>query len=54
MRKMYFIKCNKYRVFRTTKISYIFEKKTLVLYITCGKFDNKDEKYLKKKNQLKY
>ena len=28
--------------------------KTLLLFITCGKNESKDEKYLKKKNQLKY
>ena len=52
MRKMYCIKCNKYRISRTAKISYILKK--TVLSITCSTCGNKDEKYLKKKNQLKY
>ena len=31
-----------------------FSKKILVLFITCSKCGIEDEKYLKKKDQLKY
>ena len=34
-------------------MSYIFEG-TLVLSIICRKCGNEDDKYLKKKNQLRY
>ena len=53
MKQIYCVICGKYRKFRKPKISYIFEK-TLVLSIICSKGKNEDEKYLKKKNQLRY
>ena len=36
MKKIYWIKCIKYRKFKNPKILYIFDK-TLVLSIICGK-----------------
>ena len=52
MKKLYYVICSKYRKFEKPKISYLLQK-TLVLFIICSKCKNKDEKYLKKKNQLK-
>ena len=43
MKKMYCVIYGKYRKFRYTKISHIFEK-TLVLSIICSKCENEDEK----------
>ena len=48
MKKLYCIICGKY-----PEISYTFEK-TLVLSIVLSKCKNEDEKYLKKKNRLRY
>ena len=55
MRKLYCTIYGGYRKFEKSKISYICEE-TLVLSITCSKCKskNKDENYLKKKNQLRY
>ena len=53
MKKLYCVICSKYRKFKKPKKSYILER-TLVISIICSKCKNKDEKYLKKKNQLKY
>ena len=54
MKKIYWIKCIKYRKFKNPKILYIFDK-TLVLSIICGKCSAVImEKYLKKMNQLRY
>ena len=55
MKKLYCIIYGKYRKFEKSKILYICEE-TLVLSISCSKFKskNKDENYLKKKNQLRY
>ena len=53
MKKLYCFICGKYRKFKKPKKSYILER-TLVISIICSKCKNKDEKYLKKKNQLKY
>ena len=53
MKKIYCIICGKYRKFKNPKISHVFEK-TLVLSIICSKCSNEDEKYLKKRNQLRY
>ena len=52
MKKRYCVKCNKYWKFKKRKISYSFDK-TLVSSIICDKCYSKDEKYLKKKNQLR-
>ena len=50
VKKIYCIKCNKYRSFKNTKISYTFEK-TLVLSIiyrnSCIKCGNNDERIFK-------
>ena len=53
IKKLYCFICGKYRKYEKPKISYLLEK-TLVLSITCSKCRNKDEKYLKNKNQLRY
>ena len=53
MKKLYCVICGKYRKFKKPKKSYILER-TLVISIICSKCKNEDEKYLKKKNQLKY
>ena len=45
--------CGKCRKFEKPKISYILEK-ALVLSIICSKCKNEGEKYLNKKNQLRY
>ena len=53
MKKLYCVICSKYRKFEKPKISYILEK-TLVLSIICSRCKNEDEKYLKKKIQMRY
>ena len=53
MKKLYCVFCGKYRKFEKPKISHLLEK-TLVLSIISSKCKNEDEKYLKKKNQLKF
>ena len=53
MKKLYCVICGKYRKFEKPKISYILEK-TLVHSIICSNCKNKDDNYLKKKNQLRY
>ena len=45
-RPYYTLKCNKYRKFKSPKISYVFIK-TLVLFIICNKCGSKDEKIFK-------
>ena len=52
-KKIYRVTCGKYKKFKNSKISYIFEK-TLVHFIICSKCSNEDEKILKKINQLRY
>ena len=47
MKELYCVICGKYRKFAKHKISYLLQK--TVLYVM-----NEGEKYLKKKNQLKY
>ena len=53
MKKLNCAICDKYKKFKNRKISYIFLK-ALVLSIDCSQCNNEDEKYLKKKNQLRY
>ena len=53
MKKLNCAICDKYKKFKNRKISYIFLK-ALVFSIDCSKCNNEDEKYLKKKNQLRY
>ena len=53
MKKIYCVIYGEYRKFKNPKISYIFEK-TLVLSIFCSNWKNENEKYLKKKNQIRY
>ena len=52
-KKLYCVICSNYRKFGIPKISYLLEQ-TLALSIICSKCNNEYEKYLKKKNQLKY
>ena len=53
MKKIYCVLCGKYRKFKNSfKVSYII--KATVLSIICSKCENEDEKYLNKKNQLRY
>ena len=52
--KMYYNVCNKYRKFKTPKITFKKNpKKQIFLLITVNVVMN-IKKYLKKKNQLKY
>ena len=44
--------CGNYRKFEKSKIYFL--EKLLVVSIVCSKCENEDEKYLKKKNQLRY
>ena len=53
MKKIYCTKCRKYKEFKKPKKSCICDK-TLLLSSICNKFGSKDEKYLRKKNQLRY
>ena len=53
MKKIYCIKYKKYRKFKNPKIPYIFDK-TLIILVICGKHVSNYEKYLNKKNQLRY
>ena len=53
IKKVDCIKCNEYRKLENPKISYVFSR-TLVLPIIFDKGCRKDEKRLKKKNQLRY
>ena len=52
MKKIFCIICGKYGKFKKPKISYLLEI-TLVFSIIFGISKNKDENYLKKKNQLR-
>ena len=51
MKKIYVIKCNKYKKFKKTKISYLFNKK-LVLSIICNKRDNNYEKKIREEKSV--
>ena len=53
MRKIYCTKFKKYKEFKKPKISYICDR-ILILSSICVCVDVKMNKYLKKKNQLKY
>ena len=53
MKKLYCIIFEKYKKNKNSKMSFTFEK-TLVLPNNCSKHKGEDEKYLKKKNQLRY
>ena len=48
METICYIKCNKYRKFKTPKKSYIFNE-TLIFYIICNKYGNNNCR----KNSLK-
>ena len=50
-KKIYCVICGKYRKFGKRKKTL---EKTLVLSVICSKCKNKEEKYLKKKDQLRY
>lgn len=51
MKKMYCIKCNKYRESKNPKISYNFKKK-IFLSITCDKWDSDDNNIHKGKEHI--
>ena len=53
MKKIYCIKWNQYRRFKSSKISYMFDK-TLVLSIICDKFGSIDEKIFNEEESIKY
>ena len=40
MKKIYCVVCGKYKKFKNPKISYIFQKKKLVLGVICNKDEN--------------
>ena len=54
MRKTYCIKCKKYKEFKKPKISYIFVAKHFFFLVFVTSVEGKMNKYLWKKNQLKY
>ena len=51
MKKVYCIKCRKYRKFKNTKISCIFDT-TLVLSIICDKCSSNDKEVFKKEESI--
>ena len=52
MKKIYCIKCKKYKKFKNPKISYIFDK-TLSLSFICDKCCSKDAKIFKEEESIK-
>ena len=52
MKKIYRAGCGKYKKFKNTEVSYIFEK-TSVLSIICSKCGSKDEKIFKEEESIK-
>ena len=52
MKKIYRAGCGKYKKFKNTEVSYIFEK-TSVLSIICSKCESKDEKIFKEEESIK-
>ena len=51
MKKIYFIKCVKYKKFKDPQISCIFDK-ALVLSIICDKCGSNDEKLFKEEESI--
>ena len=51
MEKIYCVICGKYKKFKNSKISYIFEK-TLVLSIIYSKCESEDEKIFKEEQSM--
>ena len=51
MKRINYAICGKYRKFKNAKIWCIFEE---IIFIILSKCENDNEKYLKKKNQLRY
>ena len=51
MKKIYYIKFNRYRKLKSPRILYIFDK-TLVLYIICDKCGSKDEEIFKEEKSI--
>ena len=51
MKKIYPIKCSKYRKFINPKISYIFDK-TLLLSVICGICDSEGEELFEEKKLI--
>ena len=52
MRKIYCTKCEKYKEFKNTKISYICDK-TLILSSNCNKCGSEDEETFKEEKSIK-
>ena len=48
---MYCIRCSKYRKFKNTKVSFVFDK-PLVVSIICNTYESKDEKTFKEKESI--
>ena len=51
MKKIYCVICDKYKKYRTPKISHIFER-SLAVSIICRKYDNEDTKIFKEKESI--
>ena len=53
MKKTYCVICGKYRKLEKPKISYLLDKKLLVLSIICSKCKTEDAKNFKKEESMK-
>ena len=51
MKKLYCVKCNKYRKLKNPRISYIFDE-TLSLSTICDKCSSNDEKIFKEEESI--
>ena len=51
MKKLYCVKCNKYRKLKNPRISYIFDE-TLSLSTICDKCSSNDEKIFKEQESI--
>ena len=51
MKKIYCVKCNKYRKLKNPRISYIFDE-TLSLSTICDKCSSNDEKIFKEEESI--
>ena len=51
MKKLYCVKCNKYRKLKNPRISYIFDE-TLSLSTICDKCSRKEEKIFKEEESI--
>ena len=48
MKKIYCVKCNKYRKFESPKVIHIFNKRLII----CGKCGSNDEKIIKEEESV--